>query len=91
MKLLPFLVSLVPTLLNLVFKAEASGAEGAKKEAEVIMSLAPILVKVGTPVDIIKYTLIAIRVVKFIVKLLNDEFGKDWVKEVTKGEPDKPK
>jgi len=91
MKILPFLVSLLPTLFNLIFKAEKEIPDGEHKEVFVITELAPLLIKAGTPLDIIKYTLIAIKVVRFIVKLLNEEFGKDWGKDFPKDDVEKPK
>lgn len=81
MSILKFLISLVPSLLSLVFNAEKTFPDGETKEGYVIKELAPILIKAGTPVDIIKYTLIAIKVIRFVVDLLNKEFGKDWGKK----------
>jgi len=81
MSFIKLLVGLIPTLINLVFKAEATIPDGESKEFYVISELAPQLIQAGTPMDVIKYTLIAIKVIRFLIKLLNEEFGKDWGKK----------
>jgi len=79
------LVGVFIDLIKAIFGAEKTKQCGTEKERIVINQIVPQVAKGGKAEDIIRWTLIISKIIAVIIKVLNDEFGKNgWADEPPK-------
>lgn len=80
---IPFgLIPIIIKLLTGMFKAEKSGANGTTKKNMVLANVASDLANVKDTPTLIRWVLFLAKVIDTLVKLFNDEFGKNGWSEL---------
>lgn len=79
---IPFaLIPLVINLIRAIFKVEKTDLSGAEKKKEVINESIPELEKIKDVPTIIRWVLFLSKIIDVVVRLFNDEFGKNGWKD----------
>lgn len=77
-------IKLITDVIRNIFSAEKTNLKGEDKKYQVLEKSVPVPTDQAGFADIIKYFILASKIIDFVVKALNDLFGHgDW------GEPHK--
>lgn len=78
----PFpIVSLLINLITGIFKVEKYTIPGIAKEEMVLTGIAPAIEKANSIGETITWIFVCMKIIRSIVKILNEAFGHDWGKE----------
>ena len=79
MKVNPIAIaSLIINLVTGIFKVEKLKIPGPEKEEAVITGATTEIEKVGSATGVVAWVLVAIKIVRSIISILNEAFGHKW-------------